>query len=93
MEPARVERILGLAGFSEIAVTPFDAMLTLGGPGEVADALELATQVGPAARALATGSPEQRVTAERAIAGALAAADGPDGIRLGAQCWFVSARV
>ena len=91
-EPARVERILGLAGFSEIDVKPFDAMLTLGGPGDVADALNLATEVGPAARALGTGSPEQRATAERAIAEALKALDGAEGIRLGAQCWFVSAR-
>ena len=91
-EPARVERIIGLAGFTDIAIAPFDTMLTFGAPGDVADAVRLATDVGPAARALGTGSPDQRAAAERAVAEALAAQDGPEGIRLGAQCWFVSAR-
>ncbi len=91
-EPERVRRILGLAGFSEIAIEPFDTMLTFGPTGQVEDAFRFVAQIGPVARALATGTDEQREAAERAVAAALAEMDGPEGIRLGAQCWFVSAR-
>lgn len=87
----RVTRILGLAGFAEVRVEPFDAVLTLGPPGGVAEATRLLAQVGPVSRALATGSEEQRDAASRAITEALRAVDGPEGVRLGARCWFVSA--
>ena len=89
--PERVTRILGLAGFSEIRVEPFDAALTLGPAGAVEDAMRFITQVGPVSRAMGTGSEAQRQAAERAVVEALRAAESPDGIRLGGQCWFVSA--
>ncbi len=91
-DPGRVRRILGLAGFSDVAVEPFDADLTLGRSSEVKDAMRFTVQVGPVSRALGTGTEEQRAAAEGAVAEALAAVDRPEGIRLGAQCWFVSAR-
>ncbi len=91
-EPDRVKRILGLAGFSNVAVVPFDTVLTIGRPGDVEGAVRFIAQIGPVARALATGTDAQRATAERAIAEALRPLDGPEGIRLGGQCWFVSAQ-
>lgn len=90
-EPERVRRILGLAGFTDIGIEPFDAMLTFGRSGEVEDALDFIVQVGPVSRALATGADEQRQAALGGVREVLAAADGPGGIRLGARCWFVSA--
>lgn len=90
-EPDRVARVLGLAGFSEVRVEPFDTVLTMGGPGEVEEAARFTVQVGPVSRALASGTAAQRAAGERAVVAALAANDGPEGIRLGAQCWFVSA--
>lgn len=92
-DPDRVARILGLAGFSEIAVEPFDTMLTLGGTEDIADTAGFASQVGPVSRALATATDDvQREAAERALVTALRGHDGPEGIRLGAQLWFVSAK-
>lgn len=91
-DPDRVGRILGLAGFAEVRVEAFDAPLTLGRHGEVEEAMRFTVQVGPVSRALASGTEAQRAAAERAVAAALAEVDGPEGIRLGAQCWFVSAR-
>ena len=90
-DPERVTRILGLAGFSDVTVEPFDTPLTLAPPGGVAEATDLLIQIGPVSRALATGDDAQRRAATRAIAEALKAVDGPEGVRLGAQCWFVSA--
>lgn len=90
-EPERVKRVLGVAGFTEIEVAPFDAVLTFGRTGEVEDALRFLVQVGLVARALATGTEEQQAAALDAIRGLLRQADGPEGVRLGARCWFVSA--
>ncbi len=90
-EPERVTRILGVAGFTAVEVVSFDAMLTFGRSGEVEDALRFLVQVGPVSRALATGTEAQRATALDAVRAVLRRADGPEGIRLGAQCWFVSA--
>ena len=90
-EPERVERILGVAGFTEVEIVPFDATLTFGRSGEVEDALRFLVQVGPVARALATGTERQQAAALDAVRETLREADGPDGVRLGAQCWFVSA--
>ena len=91
-EPDRVTRILGLAGFSDVRIEAFDAPLTLGRTGEAEEAMRFIVQVGPVSRALSTGTEAQRAAGGRAIVEALRAADGPEGIRLGAQCWFVSAR-
>lgn len=90
-ESSRVTRILGLAGFSGIRVEPFDTSLTLGPAGDVDDAMRFVVQVGPVARALATGNEAQRQAAERAVVEVLRTVAGPEGIRLGGQCWFVSA--
>ena len=78
-------------GLHEIEVSPFDATLTFGRSGEVEDALRFLVQVGPVARALATGTEEQQAAALDAVRERLRQADGPEGLRLGAQCWFVSA--
>lgn len=90
-DPERLKRVLGVAGFTDVEVTPFDATLTFGRSREVEDALGFLVQVGPVARALATGTEEQRAAALDAVRGVLRRADGPQGIGLGAQCWFVSA--
>ncbi len=90
-EPERVTRILGLAGFTAVEVAPFDAMLTFGQTGEIEEAMRFLVQVGPVSRALATGTEEQRAAALDAVRETLRQADEPEGIRLGAQCWFVSA--
>lgn len=91
-DPDRVRRILGAAGFGDIAIDPFDCELVLGRPGRLDEAFDIATQLGPTSRLLATGTPDQQAAAVAAIRAALAAAEGPNGIELGARMWFVSAR-
>jgi SAM-dependent methyltransferase len=89
-DPDRVRRILGAAGFRDVAFTRYDPVMQL---GDAARATEFSCQIGPIARAL-TGAPESLKTA---VGNALAAAyrqhDGPDGINLSGGNWIVAARV
>ena len=55
-DPARVEEILGAAGFTQIKATPFDADLMLGGKGGPDSAAEFTLEIGPVGRLLAEAS-------------------------------------
>ncbi len=91
-DPDRVTRILGLAGFSDVAIRPVDTMLTLGRSDDMADTAGFASQVGPVSRALATAADDgQRASRRTGARRALREHEGAEGIRLGAQLWFVSA--
>ncbi len=87
-----LNRVLAAAGFAEIEIVRYDADLRLGGPGEIEQAVDLATHMGPASRLMAAGGPALRAAAEAAVRAELAKHDGPQGIALGAGFWFVSAR-
>lgn len=87
-DPARVEGILKDAGFAAIALAPLD--LPAGGH-PLDRALHLALSVGPLSRLLRE-QPDLREQAREAVRAALAAHDGPDGVRLRTATWLVSAR-
>jgi SAM-dependent methyltransferase len=88
---ARVEAILGDAGFSAVDVRAFDAEVVVSTTG-LDDAVTLAAQMGPAGRFLAEISPEARETGVRAIAGALHPHLREGAVRLGGATWVVTAR-
>jgi SAM-dependent methyltransferase len=87
-----LRRILSDAGFSNVEVTPHDAMMQLAGPGELARALDFAVQVGPVSRALATADTDAKAAATEAIRAELARHESTQGIALSAGTWLVSAR-
>jgi len=89
----RVVRILGTAGWSDVVLTRQDVPMRLAGPGQIAEAADFATRVGGLARALAEATPEVKARAAEAVAAALPAYDGPEGIRLTGSIWLVSARI
>jgi SAM-dependent methyltransferase len=91
-DATRVERILREAGFAAIELERRDVMMKLSDANELERAAEFATQVGPASRALAAAAPGAQAAARAAIRDALAAYDGPGGIRLPGSVWFVTAR-
>lgn len=88
----RVGRILAEAGWRQIEINRHDAPMRLAGVGQIAEAAEFATRVGPLARALADAGPELRGRARQAVAAALAGHDGPDGVTLPASSWIFAAR-
>lgn len=92
----RIERILGEAGFAEIAIAPFDHAFPFG-KGEtreeaIDDALEMAFQVGPLSRLLADQPDEVRARAAAAVCAAFATRPGERSISMDGAAWIVTAR-
>lgn len=83
----RPKAILADAGFKDIRVTPHDAQI---GPGDLETTLGLTLRVGPLGAVLRE-NPDQRDDVIAAVRAALAAHDGPQGVKLGAAVWIVTA--
>jgi len=82
--------ILSQAGFADVNIEAVNMDLRLG--KDLDEAMEFQGQVGPAARALAELSGEQRDAALAAARAALEPFVTPDGVVLGSATWLVSAR-
>lgn len=87
---ARVERILGQAGFKDVAIEPVDRMLTQG--KDIPEVLDRVGEFGPLARLFKEATPEQIAKAKAAIAEALKPYATADGVILPGACWLVRAR-
>ena len=86
--PDRVRGILERAGFGEIEITARDEQV---GSGDLDTMLAVCSRVGALGRILRE-NPALRAAALPAVRSALAAHDGPDGVRLNAATWVVTAR-
>lgn len=86
---ARVERILGDAGFNALRFEPIDRQIWMG--DSVAEVVAGAGRFGPLARAFANAEPAAIEKAKQAVADVLAPHQGPDGVRLPGACWLVRA--
>ena len=88
---ARVQRILGEAGFSGVVMEPCDLALDVAVGRGLDAAVEGALEIGPAARALAEQPPEVVAAATRSIREALAAYASGQSVPLPASIWIVTA--
>jgi len=88
-KPDRVRGILERAGFTEIEITAHDEPV---GSGDLDAMLAVCSRVGALGKILRE-NPALRAAALPAVRCALAAYDGPDGVRLNAATWVVTARV
>jgi SAM-dependent methyltransferase len=86
--PNRVRGILERAGFGEIDITAHDEQV---GSGDLDAMLAVCSRVGALGKILRE-NPELRAATLPAVRSALAAHDGPDGVRLNAATWVVTAR-
>jgi SAM-dependent methyltransferase len=86
--PDRVCGILEGAGFGEIEITARDEKV---GSGDLDTMVAVCSRVGPLGRILRE-NPELRDATLPTLRSALAAYDGPDGVRLSAATWIVTAR-
>jgi SAM-dependent methyltransferase len=88
----RVAQLLASAGFRDVAVEALDTPILVAGGGTVADAVTFIRSTGMG-RVLFADSHDKSVReALDAIGTAFAHHAGPDGVRLGAAAWLVSAR-
>jgi SAM-dependent methyltransferase len=86
--PDRVHDILERAGFGEIEITAHDEQV---GSGDLDSMLAVCSRVGALGKILRE-NPEFRAVTLPAVRSALAAHDGPDGVKLKAATWVVTAR-
>lgn len=86
--PDRVRGILANAGFVDVEITPHDEKV---GSGDLETALALALAIGPLG-AILRENPGLREAVRPRVRAALAAHDGPDGPKLNAAVWIVTAR-
>jgi SAM-dependent methyltransferase len=85
---SRVRAILERAGFGEIEIAAHDELV---GSGNLDTMLAVCSRVGALGKILRE-NPELRAATLPAVRCALAAHDGPDGVRLNAATWIVTAR-
>lgn len=90
-DPDRVRRILTAAGWPMPTLTPVDVMIDLSAGAGLAQAVEQASNIGPASRALRAAPEELRAPAIAAIRDVLSEYETSDGVRLGGAVWVVSA--
>lgn len=88
-DPGRMRSLLHGAGFAEIDITACDEQV---GCGDLESMLAVCSRVGSLGKILRE-NPELRSAVLPAVRSALAAHDGPDGVKLNAATWVVTARV
>lgn len=87
-DPDRVRGILAAAGFTDVELTPHDQKI---GSGDLDQTLAVSLKVGPLG-AMLREHPDRRDAVVAAVREALAAHDGPDGVKLPSATWIVTAR-
>jgi hypothetical protein len=85
----RVHDVLERAGFSEIVITAHDEPT---GSGDLDSMAAVCSKVGALGKILREG-PGLQEAALRALRSALSPYDGPDGVKLTAATWIVTARI
>jgi ubiquinone/menaquinone biosynthesis C-methylase UbiE len=89
---ARVQRVLSAAGFSEIAMEPYDLALDVAVGGGLDAAVRGALEIGPAARALADQPPDVIAAATQSIREALTPYVKGQTVPLNGAIWIVTAK-
>lgn len=87
-DPERVRAVLGAGGFVDVTVTPHNEKV---GAGDLDTMVGLSLKIGPLG-ALLREYPEKRDTVIASVREALAAHEGPDGVKLDSATWIVTAR-
>ncbi|WP_354673556.1 class I SAM-dependent methyltransferase [Cupriavidus alkaliphilus] len=95
-DPGRVARFLTAAGFTDIAIDPFDAAVPFGEGGTrdaaIDDAVTMTLEVGPLSRALADQPDDIRARASAAVRAAFAGLPGERSVMINGAAWIVMAR-
>jgi SAM-dependent methyltransferase len=87
-DPQRVRSILTSAGYDDVTIEPFDALI---GGASIADTLRLTFQVGPLGSAL-RAEPQLAAVVGEAVRAVLERFETPRGVEMPAAVWLVQAR-
>jgi SAM-dependent methyltransferase len=90
-DTARVTRVLTAAGFTAPTFTPLNLQMDIAAGGTLEDAVNQASAMGPAKRALADQPDEIRAAASESIRRALTPYASAAGVRLTGAVWLVGA--
>ena len=92
----RVARILTAAGFTDIAIEPFDASVPFGEGATrdtaIDEAVKMTFEVGPLSRVLADQPDDIRARASAAVRAAFAGRPGERSVMIDSATWIVTAR-
>jgi SAM-dependent methyltransferase len=91
-DPDRVRSVLTDAGFTDVTLDEVKDKLVIGGGGGIDEAVDFIAHSGVARRTMGDAAPEARKAALTAVRAALAPYASPDGVRLGAGAWLVTAK-
>ena len=91
-DPARVQRILGGAGFAGVALEPHDLTFDIAAGGGLDAAVGNMLEIGPASRAIANASAATREKVAAAVREALVPYAKGKAVKLGAAIWIVTAK-
>lgn len=94
-DPGRVERILTAAGFTDIAIVPFDASVPFGEGGTrdaaIDDAVKMALEVGPLSRTLADQPDDICARASVSVRAAFESLPCERSVMINGAVWIVTA--
>lgn len=90
-DPEVTQAALSAAGWRDIAITPWDGNVLVGGGGDAIAAAAFLLKIGPCARAI-TDQQLDPAEAQRLLTEFLRKHEMPQGVALAAACWIVSAR-
>ena len=92
----RVARILAVAGFTDVAIDPFDASIPFGEgatrDAAIDEAVKMTFEVGPLARSLADQPDDIRARASAAVRAVFADCPGDRSVMINGAAWIVTAR-
>jgi SAM-dependent methyltransferase len=88
-DPERVSRVLGAAGFDDVAFTPIDEPMLLG--SDAADAMVFASSMGIVEGLTHGLDDDTRATAMANLTRLFAERETPDGVLIGSASWTITA--
>lgn len=91
-DPDLVRGYLTKAGLQDIAIVPHEARMSIGGARTVDEAADFAMEIGAAARFISELPAERRAQARPLLARVFESALSPDGVRMMARTFVVTAR-
>jgi hypothetical protein len=91
-DPERVKKILGVAGFTDVAIEGREPLMAIVGSATLDQAVDFLVQIGPTGSVLREADAATRARVTAVVKEAIAPFHRPEGLRMQGAIWLVSAR-